>query len=157
GHEINVQKYQDSPLTASCKLGRLDLIKLLISYQAEVNVMSYNNEFEYAGSPLDAAISGGHIECIKLLLQHGAYLHLQSAMVASIKRQRLQSLEFLLDKFPEEGAALACDTELGLLHYASKKNNEDIVILLIDHGCDVDSTYNDKTPLMNALNPRVVA
>ena len=58
--------YGETPLYVACERGRLEVVKLLLEHNANVNLKS-----RY-GSPIQAAAEMGHEEIVKLLLARGA-------------------------------------------------------------------------------------
>lgn len=59
--------FNETPLTAACNIGNLEMAKLLVSYKAEVNVYGHLGQ-----SPLGNAMFKGHHKVVQFLLRNGA-------------------------------------------------------------------------------------
>ena len=71
-------------------------------------------------TPLMRAVEKGHTECVQLLLQRGANVHMRCRR----------------------------DADCTLAHQAAERGNKEMLLVLIDGGCDVNATDNFKhTPL----------
>lgn len=63
-HQLSTGRY---PLCMAADYGQIDIIKYLISQQADVNVVD-----RHGISPLLSAIYEGHMNCVQYLLEKGA-------------------------------------------------------------------------------------
>ncbi len=86
-----------TPLYAASMFGRLEIVKLLLKYQANPNAI-YEN-----GTPLYVAAGEGHGEVVEYLIDHGADQHLYSngngsPIYVAVLNHRTNIVEFSLKK-----------------------------------------------------------
>jgi ankyrin repeat protein len=112
---------------------------LLIKNEADINLANC-----FKNTPLIIAISKRHEDIARKLIRKGAdvtseNLRGETALTLA-KKHRLKYVEVLITRIPP-------------LHRAVPKGREDIVILLIDKGADINIASNDdKTPLVMAIS-----
>jgi ankyrin repeat protein len=71
GGDVNHHNSGDTPLHIASQKGYVEIAKILLSNDAEVNSQSSSNGFEFK-TPLHFASEGCHLEMAKLLIEHGA-------------------------------------------------------------------------------------
>ncbi|KUL89893.1 hypothetical protein ZTR_02763 [Talaromyces verruculosus] len=139
---------------ASCH-GNEALVKLLISYRADINAPAYDSHGQTA---LQAAVSQSHIKIVKMLLDSGAnvrapgaYKYGNAAMGAAIENCDQEMVQMLLDIYPD---LISSDpyTRSGALRGAlgSRKCNASFLKFLIEHGAVVDDPPGFKPSLQIA-------
>lgn len=62
----------NTPLHAACTMGKADLVEILVSNGAKVNLFSNNGL-----TPLHNAVNSGNIDAVTTLLDHGAFLNVK--------------------------------------------------------------------------------
>jgi ankyrin repeat protein len=62
----------NTPLHAACNVGKSDLIEILVSNGAKVNIFNSNGL-----TPLHNAVNSGNLDAVRTLLDHGAFLNVQ--------------------------------------------------------------------------------
>lgn len=122
-----------SPIHYAVQANRLDVLKLLLSYGADVNDPNSSTRFKGNHDPLTIAVHYGYLEVVKLLVENGAKT---SGTVASSNPM------FIL-------AASTIGTDYG-------PHQPELVLpiaqYLIDHGADINQkTPNGSTPLSLAI------
>ncbi|GFS16541.1 ankyrin homolog [Elysia marginata] len=138
--------YEDSALMIASRIGRLDIVKLLLAFGADPGLKNYKNE-----KALTHALMGGQIECAQFLIERHkpSESELQKMCRQVIDKGQLGSLKFLaqhvdlsgISQSLMEAAVLTCDTK--------------VVQCLIDHGADINTTDGFRRPaLLIALRNR---
>jgi ankyrin repeat protein len=124
--QLNVRNtHGESPLMLLSLKGHLQLAKLLVSKQADINHPGW--------TPLHYAATGGHVEIIQLLLDESAYIDAESPngstpLMMAARYGNLKSVQLLLD----EGADFQHKNQLGLnaLDFAMQGKRPDAIKLL---------------------------
>lgn len=138
----------DDQLLNAVEGGDLDLVKDLISRNANVNVLSLNE----SGTPLSRAALVGDPKIVRYLLEHGAQVDLANksdvtplmnaaAAILPSKDTYVDVIEILL----EYNANIHAKNKIGEtpLITASRRGKAQIVKLLLDRGAQVNSYNND--------------
>ena len=60
-----VTKYGWTVLEIAAINGRTEVVRLLVSHGADINLMNINNHF----TPLENAIEGGHLETVQMMME----------------------------------------------------------------------------------------
>jgi ankyrin repeat protein len=131
-----------TPLQRASCYGNEALVKLLISYGADINAPEYDS---FGQTALQAAVSMSHTKIVKILLDSGAnvraprvYKYGNTAMGAAIKRGDQEMVQMLLDMYPD---LISSDpyTRSRALRGAlwSWKCNASFLKFLIEHGAVV--------------------
>ena len=117
----------ESALMLVCLRGNLQLAKLLIARQADINHPGW--------TPLHYAATGGHASLIQLLLDESAYIDAESPngttpLMMAARYGSTQAVQLLLD----EGADAQLKNQLGFtaLDFAKQGNRIDALKLLMD-------------------------
>lgn len=148
-----------TPLQRASYHGNEALVKLLISYRADVNAPAYGS---YGETALQAAASWGHTKIVKILLDSGAnvrapgaYRYGNTAMGAAIERCDQEMVQMLLDMYPD---LISSDpyTRSGALRGAlgSWKCNASFLKFLIEHGAVVNDSPEIQPSLQIAAKKR---
>ena len=124
--QLNVRNaHGESPLMLVSLKGHLQLAKLLVSRQADINHPGW--------TPLHYAATGGHVEIIQLLLDESAYIDAESPngstpLMMAARYGNAKSVQLLLN----EGADVEVKNQLGLtaLDFAIQGKRPDAVKLL---------------------------
>jgi ankyrin repeat protein len=137
-----------SRLDWAVHFGNLSMARLALENGADVNMLSQR----LGRTPLTAAVQKGHTDLVALLITHGA-------VVSAVDRDGSPPIRFaveqgrttILENLLNHGASVDyIDTTngWGLMHMAAIGGYQDIVDLLIAHGCPLEATDNlGKTPL----------
>ena len=134
------------PLHQASHSGRLDIVRLLLDHNADVNLPNEVHE-----TPLDWASKSGDLELSQLLVQRGADVHCRTNIDwTPIQRAshhgHLNIVQFLIDS----GADVNSRDREGRtpLHSASRQGHVNVVESLIRHGADVNKQSDSQvTPL----------
>lgn len=167
--EMECSRYNYSPLYLAVMFDNIQIAKLLLDKGADVNV--YCDKLQE--TPLMKAAANKSTEMVKLLLANGADLSLKNEYGKSVIEYalddmdelvgkqsgwaRLNALGMMLQKYEQEGlseAEIAEKIRFGDDPFKNmEKNIEDILIMLIEAGADVngESEYGD-TPLYNSIS-----
>ncbi len=124
--QLNVRNaHGESPLMLVSLKGHLQLAKLLVSRQADINHPGW--------TPLHYAATGGHVEIIQLLLDESAYIDAESPngstpLMMAARYGNAKAVQLLLN----EGADVEVKNQLGLtaLDFAIQGKRPDAVKLL---------------------------
>lgn len=124
--QLNVRNaHGESPLMLVSLKGHLQLAKLLVSRQADINHPGW--------TPLHYAATGGHVEIIQLLLDESAYIDAESPngstpLMMAARYGNAKAVQLLLN----EGADVEVKNQLGLtaLDFAIQGKRPDAAKLL---------------------------
>uniref|UniRef100_T1K5W7 SOCS box domain-containing protein n=2 Tax=Tetranychus urticae TaxID=32264 RepID=T1K5W7_TETUR len=122
-----------TPLWCASISGHLDVVKVLVKHNANVNSVS-----DTGSTPVRSACYMTHIEIVKFLIDNGADIYKANhsggtCLINSV--QSTQLCQLLLNHGVEVNAHdIQGETAL---HYAIKERNFDAVLLLLMHGADV--------------------
>ncbi|GAM35537.1 ankyrin repeat protein [Talaromyces pinophilus] len=156
GANPNIDYWMEyTPLQRASYDGNEALVKLLISYRADINAPAYNSLGQTA---LQAAVSRSHTRIVKILLDSGAnvrapgvYKYGNAAMGAAIEKCDQDMVQMLLDLYPD---LISSDpyTRSGALRLAlrSWECNASFLKFLIEHGAVVNDPPDLKPSLQIA-------
>jgi len=124
--QLNVRNsHSESALMLVSLKGHLQLAKLLVSRQADINHPGW--------TPLHYAATGGHVEIVQLLLDESAYIDAESPngstpLMMAARYGNAKTVQLLLN----EGADFEVKNQLGLtaLDFAIQGNRPDAIKLL---------------------------
>ncbi|MDY5918496.1 MAG: ankyrin repeat domain-containing protein [Treponema sp.] len=141
-----VKKYKRYPIIIASQYGHLEIVKLLISYKANLELKD-----EYETTPLIRAAQNGYIDIIKELVNNGAnYKDHQGAILTLAA---FNGKKDVVEYFLKKGVNVDAKDQDGntALIKASINNQLEIVKYLIKNGADVNIKNNDAiTALMVA-------
>jgi ankyrin repeat protein len=136
-------KYERTALQWAVMYGYEDMVNLLLKQGADLNISQKNNNF----IPLLTAADNGDLKLVKLLLDKGIDIDIQdrfgfTALMLGCKEQNTKTVKYLLDR----GADPSKKTTLGqdAFWYAFEKRNYEILEILINHKCYMNSYYFSK-------------
>ena len=140
--KLNVRNaHGETALMLVCLKGNLQLAKLLIGRQADINHPGW--------TPLHYAATGGHINLIQVLLDESAYIDAESPngttpLMMAARYGSLKAVQLLLD----EGADVLLKNQLGFsaLEFAKQANRMDVYNELLD----AQAKANEQKPAPNA-------
>ena len=133
------------PLITSCVLRNVNVVRLFISHDADLNARNHNGF-----TCLGVACQCGFDDVVELLLDHGADISLGIGAVnhfpftVACMNSRLSTAKLLLDR----GADVNGDR--GTLVLTCDYAKIGVVRLLLEHGADVNGTL--RNPLMSAVH-----
>jgi ankyrin repeat protein len=159
---VNIMdKNGDSPLLLAAFSGNLENVRILIEHGANVNQLGASK-----ASPLFYASYGGYDEIVGILLKNGATVDVltenrRTPLMIAMKNGNKYVVEDLLNagadpdrKDSDGNTALlyACGLPISSDNPTANTNvKNEIILLLIAKGCDVNASNNDGfTPLMVA-------
>ncbi|XP_055381299.1 ankyrin repeat and KH domain-containing protein mask isoform X2 [Condylostylus longicornis] len=139
-----------TPLMEAASAGHLDIIRLLLSHNADVNAQCTTGN-----TPLMFACAGGHVEVVKVLLSHGAHVEDQNenghtplmeaasaghVEVAKVLLEHGAGINTHSNEFKESALTLAC-----------YKGHLNMVKFLLEAGADQEHKTDEMhTALMEA-------
>ena len=149
----------DTALTLAIKENNVKLVKLIINKKANVNLISFINNYHDEYSPLMIASKNGSNEIVKLLIENGADVNLlnsssMSALMATtydrnlITPEQIEVMKILI--------TAGANPNLSIIENETTLDrvwgNNVASILLIDNGADVNSieTFSGFSKLMGA-------
>ena len=145
GADVNTQDpdFGNALQTASYR-GHYQVVQLLLEKGADVNYQG-----GHFGSALQAGSERGYDQIVHMLLDHGDNVDPQSlsksALVAASKRGHYQVIQLLLEKGADVNAQ---DSESGsALETALSYSQDQIVLMLLNHGFDLESANLDEYEL----------
>lgn len=122
-NDADVHVRNDEPICISCKIGCVEITKLLIEYGADVRARNI---------PLYNACYHGHKEIVMLLLEHGAVVNAYSHLIIASDKGHTEIVRILL----EYGADVHTDDEDSLI-IACENGNLEVVKCLLEYGANV--------------------
>jgi ankyrin repeat protein len=122
-----------TPLQLAAENGRLEVAKLLLARNANVNAR-IERGWKAGCTPLFLAIEGNHKEMIELLLSHGAEVDLFAALGLGDTGKVRQLLEARPELISAKGPYGKTP-----LHWAVVKGNAEAVAFLLLHNADVNA------------------
>jgi uncharacterized protein len=145
-------KKSDPPLLMSAVMaGRADVVRALIAAGADVNAKV---EMFFTFDALETAVDKGYTEIAQLLLDAGAdpNWNNQNPGLCPIRKACEKGHTDIVRLLINAGAAVKFETSFRLLVDAAEKSSQpEIIQLLIDAGCNVNTrNYQSETPLTAA-------
>lgn len=138
-----------TPLHYAAQFGFTHILSLLIKRGAGVNVFDHKLQ-----TPFHYTCIFGHPVCAYLLLKAGAHIHklnhegYDAIQLAALYNQ-YDTVKFLLDiGYPTNNIASNNNSSL---HCAIRSTNKDIVLSIIQSGCDINRLSLYGTPLHEAI------
>jgi ankyrin repeat protein len=160
GAEVNKPPPAESetPLCAAIATKSIEVTKLLLFHGAEVN----KSPFPESQLPLCAAIMIRSMEMTKLLLEHGAqvnkppFCESESPLCAAVATNSIEMTQLLLSRGANLDLAPRYYRSPCALQIAIGNESEALIRLLIDHGADLTTTWQnadgeDCTPVCEAI------
>ncbi|MBW4692336.1 MAG: ankyrin repeat domain-containing protein [Lyngbya sp. HA4199-MV5] len=145
------KKSDPSLLMSAVMAGRTDVVRALIAAGADVNAKV---EMFFTFDALETAVDKGYTEIVKLLLDAGAdpNWNNQNPGLCPIRKACEKGHTDIVRLLIHAGAAVKFDTGFRLLVDAAEKSSQpEIIQLLIDAGCNVNTrNYQSDTPLTAA-------
>ncbi len=132
-NRVDNKKYCIPPISHALQIHRLDIVKMLLNYGANVNEPSMNEKNPY-NTPLMIASWGGILEEVKLLVENGACINQQdkgngfTALIKATYQKNIETVQYLL----ENGAdtTISSFERKTALDYAYEKNCQPIIKML---------------------------
>jgi len=131
---INVPPGNSTAIELPCQEGYLNIIKLLVDNDAEVNIKGYHDF-----TPIRIAARNGHVQIVKYLAQHGAEIDFRALDGATplehaASKGHYEIVQFLIEK----GANINNKDNDGdfALGEAAKRGYIEIIELLLANGAD---------------------
>lgn len=134
--DIRDTRTGNTPLIATCKNGHVDIVDLVLSRGARVNLQN-----KIGWSALMVASRCGHGDVVKLLIDKDAEVNMQDDEgMSALMIVSLSGLSDIVKLLIDKGADVNIQDNIGLspLMKASLNGHNDIVELLIDKGADVN-------------------
>lgn len=148
GADPNLDTQTFTPLIMAIYKKFDDAVNLLLEYNADVNVMSQDDN-----TPLIEAVRQGNLNLIKILMERGADMNVEdfegiNAIYASVQNNHLEILKFL----HESGGSLYSDDGESIIYVAVSNGGYEIIGYLINNGIDPNEV-DDRgfTPIMQAV------
>lgn len=133
-----VKKYKRYPIIIASQYGNLEIVKLLISYHANLELKD-----EKEKTALIRASQNGHLDIIKELVNNGANIeaHQGSILTTAVCNGQKKVIEYFLKK----GVNVDSEDSYGCtsLIYASVCGHSEIASLLLKNNADVNAKTND--------------
>ena len=151
-----IEKSGASPLYDAARMGTYDMVKSLVNYGADPNVVTK------AGlTPLHQAAARGNLDMVKDLVQAGAEVNAiaengRTPVFYAAERGKASTVNFLLEKKAEIN--LADKDGLTPLHLAAASGNVALVKFLVSKKANFAATANDGTTVLiaGAKYPEIV-
>ncbi|CAG9974878.1 unnamed protein product [Clonostachys byssicola] len=139
----------DAPLTVAASNGHLEVVRLLLEYEATVETADRHHR-----SPLHFAAVLGNVEMVRLLLEKGADTTAQdfsgcTPLLCAAQRDHSEVVKLLLDR--EASVGSTDQTGVTSLMHASGFGHIETMRVLLEAGADIKATSdNGGTPLIFA-------
>ena len=140
-----------TPLQYASKNGFREIVKLLLEYEASINVEDINGR-----TPLYEACEGEHIKIAELLLQNKANVeggknHVWTPLYLVAATKNIKLAKILLKYGANVHVSDRRFPGKTILHRASRWGQSNMVKLLISKGVKVNAKYLGDTPLLYAV------
>lgn len=152
GISVNAQQGEDetTPLIASCRAARLDMVELLLKHHADLELSD-----KAGNTPLLAAVSSDNHELAQLLLSKGAKKEARNALGQGLWHlAALGGDVAMLRDLVQQGADVHAVDALGqsaLFLACEGRNNTGSLAFLLEAGCKIDhQSHTGQTALMKA-------
>lgn len=160
------------PLHMACEHGNIEIVKLLLKYGADPNVLTEYTEspdIERNITPLHISCFLGHTRIVKLLLMYGAHVNAATEWLEDQEWRRgwtglhiaaVKGYSHLIKVLLKHEVFINATTESLLwtpLHYACSQGHADTVQILVSNGANVNAkNKDDKTPDMLTADSTIV-
>ncbi|KAG5323469.1 ANR17 protein, partial [Acromyrmex heyeri] len=143
-NDINTRsnKFQKTPLTLACFIEPAEMLRLLLETDTNQEYKSYEMH-----AALIAASINGHMEVARLLLDSGAQVTMTNSSETPLTFAASRNLVNLAQLLIERGANIEEVNGDGYtpLMQAALQNNEEMIVLLLSEGADVNAFRNRET------------
>ena len=147
--------WPETPLGAAAAKGQDEVVRLLLSAGAKVNLRSHQSKFDPKGkTPLFQASHSGHSEVVRLLLaaqadqNQACGVEALTPLHAAVRSNHLGVARLLLGAAADTNKA--CGEETPLIAAISRSHTE-MVQLLLENGVDKEQVLDYETPLSTAI------
>ena len=132
-----VIKIENQAIHLASMKGHNDILVLLIEKGADVSAKGFNGR-----TPLLMTAVSGKVECLKTLLHHGAQINStddnnDTALTLAADLGHMACVEALLEHETVD-IHVRHQSKNQAIHYSSMKGHNDILLLLIEKGADVN-------------------
>ena len=171
----------NNSLVEACREGKLQSVKALCKYGADVNtktecgesplLAAIDNDNEeivsylvdkkadvnlrvWMNSPLNKALEKGNGKILNILYAHGARLRNKSSdhLYCALNNDKRESIHFLIKKLGADVNIKSSYSHITPLYWAAKNNDLELAHYLINHGANKEEVNNfDETPLFAAV------
>jgi ankyrin repeat protein len=145
---IEDETWDTTPLNLACERLNIPIIKLLLEHGAIPNDNDDETNLFWIFENYEAS-SEQKIDAIKLLLEHGyKFYRYDYSQLIGLKDDDIEIAKFLLQYIQDP------DIKNKALLNVAKKDQPEMVILLLDNGADPNTIdkYNKDTPLIHAID-----
>ena len=139
-----------TPLYIAAENNHKDIVKKLLDRGASVDQGRKKSPHKLARTPLEAASWKDCTEIAKLLIDFGAKIT-STVIQAAVSRDNEQLLQYILESKPDIVRSNSDQNVGELLYRAAGNGYANIIKMLIDSGADINTTYQDQTPLFTAV------
>ncbi len=141
GTSVNAKlRFRNSPLMIACRMGHVDLVKLLLERGADVNT----RDVVSGRTPLMVAVKEGKEKLVALLLAKGANPDTtnprtgSTALIEAVVKENAAIAKTLLAKGADVNGKAKVTGATALMH-AVLKSNFDIAKMLLERGADINA------------------
>ena len=149
--KVNINELSDefvNPLHEASLAGHLSVVKLLVEFNANVNVKAASESTKY-NTPLHWAATKGHLDMTKYLIENGAEketvnMNHHTPLFCAIIMEKVDVAEYLI----RSGCSVMVRDSVSKtpLHWAAFFGLNNIVLLLLEHGADIDALAEHREP-----------
>jgi ankyrin repeat protein len=135
----------NTALLETANYGREEIVKYLLSRQADVNIRS-----KVSRSPLQEAVSKGHSYCVRLLLEAGANARKEGLLLDTMLNDNYTNIKLLINGGVDVNARFS--TKGILLKQALIGGRADIISYLVSQGANINRCKgSEKALLIHAI------
>jgi ankyrin repeat protein len=135
----------NTALLETANYGREEIVKYLLSRQADVNIRS-----KVSRSPLQEAVSKGHSYCVRLLLEAGANARKEGLLLDTMLNDNYTNIKLLINGGVDVNARFS--TKGILLKQALIGGCADIISYLVSQGANINrGKGSEKALLIHAI------